>query len=71
MLCFHLPQIRNADIVVSAAGQAGLIKGHWIRSGAVVVDVAINVTGAVSCGVEIESIYMVAAKFANQAPVSH
>lgn len=40
-----LLQVRNADIVVSAAGRAGLVKGHWIRPGAVVVDVAINAVG--------------------------
>ena len=38
-------QVRNADIVVSAAGRAGLVKGHWIRPGAVVVDVAMNTQG--------------------------
>lgn len=38
-------QIRNADIVVSAAGRAGLVKGHWIRPGAVVVDIAVNAVG--------------------------
>lgn len=40
-------KVRNADIVVSAAGSAGLIKGQWIRPGAVVVDVAINATGEI------------------------
>lgn len=38
-------QVRNADILVSAAGRAGLVKGHWIRPGAVVVDVAMNTVG--------------------------
>ena len=38
-------KVRNADIVVSAAGRAGLVKGHWIRPGAVVVDVAMNTQG--------------------------
>lgn len=43
-------KVRNADIVVSAAGRAGLVKGHWIRPGAVVVDVAINAVGETTDG---------------------
>ncbi|MCI8342192.1 MAG: bifunctional 5,10-methylenetetrahydrofolate dehydrogenase/5,10-methenyltetrahydrofolate cyclohydrolase [Firmicutes bacterium] len=34
---------KNADIVVSAAGCAKLVKGNWIKEGAVVIDVGINV----------------------------
>jgi len=34
--------IRNADIVVVAAGKPGLVKGEWIKTGAIVVDVGIN-----------------------------
>lgn len=34
--------VRAADILIAAAGQPGLIKGDWIKSGAVVVDVGIN-----------------------------
>jgi len=34
---------RQADIVISAAGKAGLLKGAMIRPGATVVDVGINV----------------------------
>jgi methylenetetrahydrofolate dehydrogenase (NADP+) / methenyltetrahydrofolate cyclohydrolase len=34
--------IRNADIVVAAAGKPGLIKGEWIKPGAIVVDIGIN-----------------------------
>ncbi len=38
-----LPDIvRKADIVVVAAGHAGLVRGDWIKPGAVVVDVGIN-----------------------------
>lgn len=38
-----LPQfIRNADILVAAAGRPGLIKGEWIKPGATVIDVGIN-----------------------------
>ncbi|MEC9286216.1 MAG: bifunctional methylenetetrahydrofolate dehydrogenase/methenyltetrahydrofolate cyclohydrolase FolD [Pseudomonadota bacterium] len=32
----------NADIVVSATGVAGLIKGNWIKPGATVIDVGIE-----------------------------
>lgn len=38
-LAHHVGQ---ADIVVSATGRVGLIKGEWIKEGAVVVDVGIN-----------------------------
>ena len=34
--------VANADLVVSAAGKAGLVKGEWIKPGAVVVDIGIN-----------------------------
>ena len=34
--------VREAEILVAAAGTPGLIKGEWIRPGAVVVDVGIN-----------------------------
>jgi len=34
--------VRDAEILVAAAGKPGLIKGEWIRPGAVVVDVGIN-----------------------------
>ena len=38
-----LPEIcRNADILISAIGQPELIKGHWIKPGAIVLDVGIN-----------------------------
>jgi methylenetetrahydrofolate dehydrogenase (NADP+)/methenyltetrahydrofolate cyclohydrolase len=32
----------NADIVVSAVGKAHVIKGEWIKKGAIVVDVGEN-----------------------------
>lgn len=35
-------QVRNADIVIVAAGRPGLVKGEWIKPGAVVIDVGIN-----------------------------
>lgn len=34
--------IKNADLLVSAAGKRGLIKGEWIKTGAVVIDIGIN-----------------------------
>jgi len=34
--------IERADIVVAAAGKPGLVKGEWIKPGAVVIDVGIN-----------------------------
>jgi methylenetetrahydrofolate dehydrogenase (NADP+)/methenyltetrahydrofolate cyclohydrolase len=33
---------RTADVLVVAAGRAGLVRGHWIKPGAIVVDVGIN-----------------------------
>jgi methylenetetrahydrofolate dehydrogenase (NADP+)/methenyltetrahydrofolate cyclohydrolase len=39
----NLPEnISQADIVVVAAGKPGLVKGEWIKSGAIVIDVGIN-----------------------------
>lgn len=35
-------QVKNADIVVSAAGRAEMVKGDWIKPGAAVIDVGIN-----------------------------
>ena len=35
-------KIARADLVVAAAGKAGLIKGEWIKPGAIVVDIGIN-----------------------------
>lgn len=32
-------KVRQADIVVAAAGQAGMVKGDWIKPGATVIDV--------------------------------
>lgn len=34
--------IAGAEIVVAAAGKPGLVKGAWIRPGAIVIDVGIN-----------------------------
>jgi methylenetetrahydrofolate dehydrogenase (NADP+)/methenyltetrahydrofolate cyclohydrolase len=37
-------EVRRADIVVAAIGKAEMVKGDWIRDGAVVLDVGINRT---------------------------
>ncbi len=34
--------VRQADIVIVAVGRPGLIKGDWVKPGAVVIDVGIN-----------------------------
>lgn len=39
----NLPMhVGQADIVVVAAGKPGLVKGEWIKEGAIVIDVGIN-----------------------------
>lgn len=39
----NLPDLcRKADIVVAAAGCAGLVRGDWLKQGAIVIDVGIN-----------------------------
>lgn len=46
-----LPEIcRQADILVSAAGRAGLVTGAFTRPGQVIVDVGINVRAGKLCG---------------------
>lgn len=38
-----LPEfVKSAEILIVAVGKAGLIKGEWIKEGAIVVDVGIN-----------------------------
>jgi methylenetetrahydrofolate dehydrogenase (NADP+) / methenyltetrahydrofolate cyclohydrolase / formyltetrahydrofolate synthetase len=34
--------VRTADIIVAAVGVPGLVKGDWIKEGAVVIDVGMN-----------------------------
>ena len=34
--------VESADILVVAVGKPGLIPGHWIKPGAIVIDVGIN-----------------------------
>jgi methylenetetrahydrofolate dehydrogenase (NADP+)/methenyltetrahydrofolate cyclohydrolase len=38
-LAFH---VKNADLLVVAAGKKNLVKGEWIKMGSVVIDVGIN-----------------------------
>ena len=48
--------VGQAEILVAAAGQADLIKGSWLRAGAVVIDFGVNVVdGKVRGDVEYES----------------
>jgi methylenetetrahydrofolate dehydrogenase (NADP+)/methenyltetrahydrofolate cyclohydrolase len=35
-------KVKSADLVVVAAGKAGLVQGDWIKPGAIVVDIGIN-----------------------------
>jgi len=37
--------VRQAEILIVAVGKAGLIKGAWIKEGAIVIDVGINRVG--------------------------
>lgn len=36
--------VRRADIVIVAVGKPGIVKGEWIKEGAIVIDVGINRT---------------------------
>ncbi len=49
--------IGRGDIVIVAAGRAGLVKGEWIKSGAIVIDVGINrrADGSLTGDVEFEA----------------
>jgi len=39
----NLPEfVKKAEILIVAVGKAGLVKGEWIREGAIVIDVGIN-----------------------------
>lgn len=54
----NLPeQVARADILVVAVGQPGMVKGGWIKPGAVVIDVGINrmPNGALCGDVEFEA----------------
>jgi len=48
--------VKRAQILIVAVGKAGLIKGEWIKEGAVVIDVGINrVEGKIVGDVEFEA----------------
>ena len=54
-LVLELIQIKKAEILIVAVGRAGLIKGEWIKEGAIVIDVGINrVDGRLIGDVEFE-----------------
>jgi methylenetetrahydrofolate dehydrogenase (NADP+)/methenyltetrahydrofolate cyclohydrolase len=38
-------EVARADILIAAVGKAGLIRGEWIKPGAVVIDVGVNRLG--------------------------
>jgi len=40
--CNLQAHVERADVLVAAAGKQGLIKGEWIKSGAIVIDVGIH-----------------------------
>ena len=50
------PHVGNADILVTAVGKPGLIKGAWIKPGSIVIDVGItrDATGALIGDVEFD-----------------
>ena len=52
----------SADIVISATGVAGLIKGNWIKPGAIVIDVGIErqIDGSLRGDVDFDSVVKVA-----------
>ncbi len=49
---------RQADILCSATGRIGLIKGNMVKKGAVVVDIGINVmkSGAITGDIDFKSV---------------
>ena len=51
-----IEHVGRADVLVVAVGKAGLIKGEWIKKGAIVIDVGINQVGdQIQGDVEFES----------------
>jgi methylenetetrahydrofolate dehydrogenase (NADP+)/methenyltetrahydrofolate cyclohydrolase len=52
-----LPEhVKRAEILVVAVGKAGIVKGEWIKEGAIVIDVGINRVGERTVGdVEFEA----------------
>lgn len=54
--------VREADVLVSATGKAGLIQGDWIKPGAIVIDIGIErqTDGSLKGDVDFESVSEVA-----------
>lgn len=52
-----LPEhVKGAEVLIVAVGKAGIVKGDWIKDGAIVIDVGINRSGdRISGDVEFES----------------
>jgi methylenetetrahydrofolate dehydrogenase (NADP+)/methenyltetrahydrofolate cyclohydrolase len=50
-------EVGRADIMVVAIGKAGLVRGDWVKPGAVVIDVGVNrlPSGKLSGDVEFET----------------
>jgi methylenetetrahydrofolate dehydrogenase (NADP+)/methenyltetrahydrofolate cyclohydrolase len=47
----NLPEVvREADIVIAAVGQPGLVKADWVKPGAAVVDVGVSRVGTTASG---------------------
>lgn len=40
--CFFCGQVSRADILVVGAGRAEMVRGDWLKEGAVVIDCGIN-----------------------------
>lgn len=53
---------RQADILVVAVGKAGIVKGDWVKPGAIVIDVGINRTaeGGITGDVDFDDVSKVA-----------
>ena len=34
--------VKRAEILIVAVGKAGIVKGEWVKDGAIVIDVGIN-----------------------------
>src|SRR5690606_39449848 len=51
-----IDHVKRADLLVVAVGKPGLVKGEWIKPGAIVIDVGINrqADGKLSGDVEFE-----------------
>ena len=48
--------VHDADVVIAALGKPGFVKGEWIKTGAIVIDIGINqVDGKLVCDVDFAS----------------